>query len=109
MIKYYTRKKYIFTCTENTITVTCRWNGRWVLSVYSDDITPQTVAGQLLASIIMLVGYAIIAVPTGLVTAEMIKEDRKVRSVSKRCIECDAEILDSKSIFCSRCGIELKS
>jgi voltage-gated potassium channel len=85
------------------------WSIVTLTTVGFGDITPQTVAGQLLASIIMLVGYAIIAVPTGLVTAEMIKEDRKVRSVSKRCIECDAEILDSKSIFCSRCGIELKS
>ena len=41
------------------------------------DIAPQTVIGQTPASFIMLIGYAIIAVPTGIVSAEMVKGMRK--------------------------------
>ena len=50
MIKYYTRKKYIFTCTENTITVTCRWNDKWVLTVYcppSEGININTIISRI--------------------------------------------------------------
>lgn len=50
MIKYYTRKKYIFTCTEDIITVTCKWNGKWVLTVYcppSEGINQYTIITRI--------------------------------------------------------------
>lgn len=46
MVKYFSVKKYIFICSENTIIITCRWNERWMMTIYcspSDGITPQTV------------------------------------------------------------------
>jgi voltage-gated potassium channel len=66
------------------------------------DIAPQTVAGQLLASIIMLLGYAIIAVPTGLVTAELINE--KHENSSEICDRCGAQDHTDDARYCRRCG-----
>ena len=84
------------------------WSIVTLTTVGFGDITPQTVVGQLLASIIMLVGYAIIAVPTGLVTAEMIKEDRKVRRELNRCKKCESNIFDESALFCAHCGNKLE-
>ena len=46
MIRYYSRKKYDFICTLNTIVVICRWNGVWMMTIYcppSEGITSQTI------------------------------------------------------------------
>ena len=69
------------------------------------DIAPQTVIGQTIASIIMILGYGIIAVPTGLVTAEMIKPRSKANSIS--CPECALEGHESDATFCKFCGSKL--
>ena len=66
------------------------------------DITPQTVLGQTLASIVMLLGYTIIAVPTGIVSVSMYKENSKV-SV-RICENCAKEGHDSDATFCKFCG-----
>jgi voltage-gated potassium channel len=55
------------------------------------DITPITPLGQFIASIVMIMGYGIIAVPTGIVTAEIAKSEYK-------------RGLDSKSHHCMNCG-----
>lgn len=74
------------------------------------DIVPQTVLGQIMASIIMLMGYAIIAVPTGLVTAEFIRTDIKKnagvdRSIQQLfCKNCGEQLMAPDSKFCSECG-----
>ncbi|MBN7809864.1 ion transporter [Algoriphagus sp. H41] len=69
------------------------------------DITPATALGQLLASLIMLMGYAIIAVPTGIVTSEMAKR-RKPESFEshKSCTHCGFDALDPGDHFCRKCG-----
>jgi len=51
------------------------------------DIAPQTVAGKLLASLVMIIGYAIIAVPTGIVTVEMSEASRRLKS-TRACPSC---------------------
>jgi voltage-gated potassium channel len=74
------------------------------------DISPQTVPGQMLASIIMIVGYGIIAVPTGIVTAEIARAQRDVlseTSPSQRCATCGATGHDADAVFCKRCGTRL--
>ena len=46
MVRYFSEKKYIFTCTDDTITIRCKWNDRWIMTIYcppSEGITPQTV------------------------------------------------------------------
>lgn len=69
------------------------------------DIAPQTVVGQAIASIIMILGYGIIAVPTGLVTAELVKSNQNDNTVS--CSQCSLEGHDSDAEFCKFCGSQL--
>jgi voltage-gated potassium channel len=69
------------------------------------DITPATPVGQLLSSLIMLMGYAIIAVPTGIVTSEMARRRRMEEFEShKTCTFCGFERLDPGDKFCRKCG-----
>ncbi len=70
------------------------------------DISPQTGPGQLLASVVMILGYGIIAVPTGIVTVEMSQAfGRKVST--KSCSECSAEGHDVDAQHCKFCGAKL--
>jgi voltage-gated potassium channel len=69
------------------------------------DITPQTPAGQVLASVLMIFGYGIIAVPTGIVSAEMTRAANKDRS----CRSCGAGSRQKDAEYCRRCGHPLSS
>ncbi len=69
------------------------------------DITPQTPVGQALASLVMILGYGIIAVPTGIVTAELIESARQEGGV--RCPECAAGGNDRDARHCKWCGAGL--
>ena len=64
------------------------------------DIVPQTTIGKLVASMMMLMGYAIIAVPTGIVTSELNEANKKS---SRECSSCSYDILE-ESNFCHNCG-----
>lgn len=81
----------------------------WVIvtitTVGFGDITPSTTTGQFLASFIMILGYAIIAVPTGIVTAEFgkFKSDKPLKK-SKCCDECFHEDHDHDAKYCKNCG-----
>lgn len=66
------------------------------------DITPATAIGQFLSAIIMILGYAIIAVPTGIVTGELIKGNRA--SNTQACRFCGAEGHDDDALYCKYCG-----
>lgn len=69
------------------------------------DISPHTWAGQILASVIMILGYGIIAVPTGIVTSEMTKNQNSTNTqVCQNCGE-DEHLDDSK--YCRNCGNSL--
>jgi len=67
------------------------------------DITPHTVAGQLLASMVMILGYGIIAVPTGIVTVEMGRGDGTV-APGRPCPRCALPGHDADARYCKRCG-----
>ncbi len=70
------------------------------------DIAPQTVAGKVLASLVMLLGYAIIAVPTGIVTVELASAVKhSVRTDA--CPDCGAEGHASDAVYCRYCGASL--
>jgi voltage-gated potassium channel len=69
------------------------------------DITPVTPIGRLLSAFVMLLGYTIIAVPTGIVTANIIDETKE-KPKDGHCPRCDA-IVRSKDHYCSRCGEKL--
>ena len=70
------------------------------------DIAPKTAPGQFLASIVMIIGYAVIAVPTGIVSAEIIKDANQVAN-TVACMECSAEGHDSDAVYCKYCGTHL--
>lgn len=70
------------------------------------DITPKTVAGRFIASIVMLLGYSIIAIPTGIVTAEMVRSARRSPDVI-RCPGCGRGNHDDDARFCKLCGNRL--
>lgn len=69
------------------------------------DITPVTPIGQLLSSIVMILGYTIIAIPTGIVSATMIDETKK-KGTNGRCPRCN-EKTDLKANYCKHCGERL--
>ena len=72
------------------------------------DIAPQTPLGQLIASAIMILGYGIIAIPTGIVSAEMAKTDKKVQPTTvKSCKHCLYDSHSEQAEFCSKCGYSL--
>ncbi len=66
------------------------------------DIVPISTLGKLLASMMMLIGYAIIAVPTGIVSAE-ITDAKKHSKGSSLCSRCNEELLNSSN-YCHKCG-----
>jgi len=69
------------------------------------DIAPTTGFGQFIASIIMILGYAIIAVPTGIVTSEMTrKQDKNIHLNTQRCHHCNADNHNDEAVFCYECG-----
>jgi voltage-gated potassium channel len=71
------------------------------------DIAPVTGFGQFIASIIMILGYAIIAVPTGIVTSEMAKKENKVHLNTQNCPNCSASNHRDDAEFCYECGHKL--
>lgn len=70
------------------------------------DISPKTGIGQFLAAVIMILGYAIIAIPTGIVTVEMASAFSKKIS-TQACPECSAEGHDVDAEYCKFCGAKL--
>jgi len=70
------------------------------------DISPSTSAGQFLAAIVMILGYSIIAVPTGIVTAQ-VAQAYKDKPSSQACPQCSAEGHDRDAKYCKFCGAEL--
>lgn len=72
------------------------------------DVAPVTVLGKMMASVIMLTGFAIIAVPTGVVTAEIGREIGRSRRGKHVCRECGWNDHDSRAQFCLQCGTRLE-
>jgi voltage-gated potassium channel len=70
------------------------------------DIAPQTPLGKLLAAAIMILGYGIIAVPTGIVTVEIAGAAR-LRASTRVCPQCASEGHDNDAAFCKYCGARL--
>jgi voltage-gated potassium channel len=70
------------------------------------DIAPQTNLGQALAAVVMIMGYAIIAVPTGIITVELGAVTRQART-ERICAKCSTSGHDGDAKHCKRCGAEL--
>ncbi len=71
------------------------------------DIAPQTALGQAMASVIMILGYAIIAIPTGIVSVEIARGGQRKEKgiVCRRCAETEHQ---AEARFCQRCGANLQ-
>jgi voltage-gated potassium channel len=83
------------------------WSIVTLTTVGYGDISPQTPLGQLLASVVMILGYSIIAVPTGIVTAEMSHAAAGRRLSTQVCRECSKEGHETDAVFCKFCGARL--
>lgn len=83
------------------------WTIVTITTVGYGDITPHTVIGQMIASAAMLTGYSIIAVPTGILTAELASEMQRERS-QVLCPSCQWSGHEADAIHCKKCGSELK-
>ncbi len=86
------------------------WSIVTLTTVGYGDISPQTPLGQTLASFIMIVGYGIIAVPTGIVTVEMsnISQRQNAKRSKKICVDCGLTAHEDDAKFCKRCGSKLE-
>lgn len=82
------------------------WSIVTLTTVGYGDISPKTGLGQTVAALIMILGYAIIAVPTGIVTVELSKVSRAKIS-TQSCPRCSAEGHDSDATFCKYCSTKL--
>lgn len=81
-----------------------------ITTVGYGDIAPATVAGKILASVVMLTGYSIIAVPTGIISVEIGRAVREERSTEKiACPGCGHERHEADALFCKLCGTRLPS
>ncbi len=86
------------------------WTIVTITTVGYGDIAPLTGLGQFIASLTMLTGYAIIAVPTGIVTAEISEQNRLIRKEKRNtttCNTCLNDDHDNDARYCKNCGTEL--
>ncbi|GMG88109.1 ion transporter [Biformimicrobium ophioploci] len=82
------------------------WTIVTITTVGYGDITPQTNFGQGLAAATMLLGYSIIAVPTGIITSQMASELRR-DTMLLNCLACGRGNHETEARFCLKCGAEL--
>lgn len=85
------------------------WGIVTVTTVGYGNIVPVTVLGKIVASFMMMTGFAIIAVPTGIVSAELHKELSSIHMDVRKCDECGLEGHDPKARYCKSCGTDLSS
>jgi len=83
-----------------------------ITTVGYGDISPQTPLGQLVAAIAMICGYAIIAVPTGIIGAELMHQvqsrDGENNDDNKECVNCNSRGHDMDASFCKYCGKQVE-
>jgi voltage-gated potassium channel len=100
---------YVIEGAENGFTSIPRsvyWAIVTLTTVGYGDISPQTPLGQLLASVVMIMGYAIIAVPAGIISVEFSRFDQK-NITSQVCPECTQEGHDHDAKYCKFCRAKL--
>jgi len=100
---------YVIEEEENGFTSIPRsvyWAVVTLTTVGYGDISPKSGMGQFLAAIVMILGYSIIAVPTGIVTVELSRVQKAITS-SQACPNCSAEGHDKDAQYCKLCGTKL--
>jgi len=100
---------YLIEGQENgftSIPVSIYWAIVTMTTVGYGDIAPQTALGKILASAIMIMGYGIIAVPTGIVSVELAGVTRR-KITTQACPECGAGGHDGDAVHCKYCGAKI--
>lgn len=100
---------YVIEEEENGFTSIPRsvyWAVVTLTTVGYGDISPKSGPGQFLAAIVMILGYSIIAIPTGIMTVELSRAHTKITS-SHVCPNCSAEGHDTDAQYCKFCGTKL--
>ncbi|TNE72998.1 ion transporter [bacterium] len=103
---------YIVEGEENGFTdipTSIYWTIVTMTTVGYGDISPVTPLGKLIAVVLMIMGFGIIAVPTGIVTAEMALQSQKKpqKSFTETCPNCLYEEHDKDAVYCKKCGSRL--
>jgi voltage-gated potassium channel len=101
---------YVVEGPENgftSIPIAMYWATVTMTTVGYGDLTPQTGLGKLIASFMMLLGWGVLAVPTGIVTSEMTSMRLGRRANTRTCHACLTEGHDPDARFCKDCGTAL--
>jgi voltage-gated potassium channel len=104
---------YLFEGNQNSgfssIPKSVYWAIVTLTTVGYGDITPQTFMGQIISSIIMILGYGMIAVPTGIVSGEFIQATRKSQDrVYIMCPSCGETQHEPTANYCKQCGSPIR-
>ena len=83
------------------------WATVTMTTVGYGDIVPTTTIGKFVAAILILLGYSLIIVPTGFVSAEFMESKRQSSLSTQACPFCMLEGHDSDAVFCKSCGKRL--
>lgn len=83
------------------------WAITTVTTVGFGDITPKTDLGRAIAALMMLLGWGILAVPTGIISSEIAMERSRMQLPARSCPECLSEDLAPDANFCGNCGARL--
>jgi len=92
----------------NNIPESIYWCISTISTVGYGDIVPLTGMGKFLASMLMILGYGIIAVPTGIISAEMAQRRKNVDVNTTVCAECMNDKHKDNAIYCHECGSHLE-
>ncbi len=71
------------------------------------DIVPQTVLGQMIATLLMILGYGVIAVPTGIVSSELTRQQNLSPPTPRTCPSCQKNSIETTAKYCNQCGTRL--
>lgn len=101
---------YVIEGEENgftSIPTSIYWAVVTLTTVGYGDLSPKTAFGKTLASIVMILGYAIIAVPTGIVSAELSRGGIAKKVSTQVCPNCHTQDHDADAVFCKYCSVKL--
>jgi len=90
----------------STLNASVYWAIVTVTTVGYGDIAPHTPLGRIVASVLILIGYSVIAVPTGLITTHMSSAFQN-RKAQRKCPKCHRGEHEHSARFCNQCGSEL--